>query len=107
MRALRGDGTTILLTTHYLDEAQALADRVGVIDKGRLLAVDTPDRLGGRLAHRARVRWHDDDGDHEEITDTPTRLVTELGDRYGGEVPQLQVIRPSLEDVYLGMLEES
>ncbi len=53
MRSLHSDGTTILLTTHYLDEAEQLADQVGVIAAGRIVAVDTPDRLGGRLAHRA------------------------------------------------------
>jgi ABC-2 type transport system ATP-binding protein len=107
VRDLRGDGTTILLTTHYLDEAQQLADRVGVIAAGRLLAVDTPQRLGGRDAHRARVRWHDGAGAHEEVTQTPTRLVSELAERYGGEVPGLEVTRPSLEDVYLSMIEGS
>jgi ABC-2 type transport system ATP-binding protein len=106
VRSLRADGTTILLTTHYLDEAQELADRVGIIAGGRLLAVDTPHRLGGRLAHRARVRWEDGTGRHEEVTETPTRLVAELAARYGGaEVPGLQVVRPSLEDVYLSMIE--
>jgi ABC-2 type transport system ATP-binding protein len=105
VRDLRGDGTTILLTTHYLDEAQQLADRVGIISAGRLLAVDTPERLGGRAAHRARVRWHDGAGAHEEVTVTPTRLIGELAERYGGEVPGLEVVRPSLEDVYLSMIE--
>ena len=104
VRDLRGGGTTILLTTHYLDEAQALADRVGVINDGRLLAVDTPDRLGGRMAHRAQVRWTDGDGSHAEVTDAPTRTVAELSARFGGEVPELQVVRPSLEDVYLEMI---
>jgi ABC-2 type transport system ATP-binding protein len=104
VRGLRGDGTTILLTTHYLDEAQALADRVGVIKDGRLLAVDTPDKLGGEPAHRPRVRWHDGSGAHEKITDSPTRLVTQLATCFGDEVPGLQVIRPSLEDVYLAMI---
>jgi ABC-2 type transport system ATP-binding protein len=107
VRDLRGDGTTILLTTHYLDEAQQLADRVGVIAAGRLLAVDTPQRLGGRDAHRAKVRWHDGAGTHEEVTQTPTRRVAELAERYGGEVPGLEVARPSLEDVYLSMIEGS
>jgi ABC-2 type transport system ATP-binding protein len=105
VRDLRGDGTSILLTTHYLDEAEALADRVGVINGGRLVAVDTPERLGGRVAHRARVSWEDGAGRHEEVTETPTRLVQELAERYGGgEVPGLQVRRPSLEDVYLSMI---
>jgi len=106
VRSLRRDGTTILLTTHYLDEAEQLADRVGVIARGRIVAVDTPARLGGRTAHRARVRWTDADGDHEEHTDAPTRLVRALSDRYGGEVPALSVTRPSLEDVYLSMIED-
>jgi ABC-2 type transport system ATP-binding protein len=104
VRSLRGDGTTMLLTTHYLDEAQELADRVAVVAGGRLLAVDSPLHLGGRDAHRARVRWTDGAGDHEEVTTAPTRLVRELADRYGGEVPDLQVLRPSLEDVYLSLI---
>ena len=104
VRDLRGGGTTILLTTHYLDEAQALADRVGVINDGRILAVDTPDGLGGRMAHRAQVRWSDADGSHVEVTDSPTRTVLELSARFDGEVPELQVVRPSLEDVYLEMI---
>jgi ABC-2 type transport system ATP-binding protein len=105
IRDLRSDGTTILLTTHYLDEAEELADRVAVIARGRILAVDTPDSLGGRLAHQARVRWQDGDVAREEATDAPTRLVGELAARFGGEVPGLQVVRPSLEDVYLSMIE--
>jgi ABC-2 type transport system ATP-binding protein len=107
LRSLHDDGTTILLTTHYLDEAEQLADRVGVINDGRLLAVDSPDRLGGRAAHQIRVRWHDEHGAHEEVTASPTRLVTELAARHGGEVPGLQVVRPSLEDVYLSMIDTS
>jgi ABC-2 type transport system ATP-binding protein len=109
VRNLRTDGTTILLTTHYLDEAEHLADRVGVIAAGRLLALDVPQRLGGRAAHRVRVRWHDGAAEREEVTPTPTRLVAELAAKYGpdhgGEVPGLQVLRPTLEDVYLGLIE--
>jgi ABC-2 type transport system ATP-binding protein len=55
IRALAAEGTTILLTTHYLDEAENLADRVGVIAAGRLLALDTPAALGGRSAEEATV----------------------------------------------------
>ena len=105
VRTLRGDGTTILLTTHYLDEAQQLADRVGIIAAGRLLALDSPERLGGRESHRARVRWNDGSGVHEEVTQTPTRFVTELAARHGGEVPGLEVVRPTLEETYLSMIE--
>jgi ABC-2 type transport system ATP-binding protein len=108
VRSLRGDGTTILLTTHYLDEAEALADRVGVITAGRLVALDTPARLGGRDAHQTVVTWREQgpDGDrpHSRTTSAPTALVGELSARFGGEVPDLQVRRPSLEDVYLDLI---
>ena len=53
------------------------------------------------------MRWHDGGGTHEETTQTPTRLVAELAERYRGEVPGLEVVRPSLEDVYLAMIEGS
>jgi len=104
---LRDGGTTILLTTHYLDEAEFLADRVAIIAAGQILAVDTPANLGGRQAHIARVRWQGTDGRHEQATQTPTALVTELAARFGGEVPGLQVVRPSLEDVYLSMIHDA
>jgi ABC-2 type transport system ATP-binding protein len=102
---LRTDGTTILLTTHYLDEAEQLADRVGVIAGGELLAVDTPARLGGRATREVRVLWNDGDEKHEQLTPTPTQLVGELTAKFGGEIPGLQVLRPSLEDVYLSMIQ--
>ena len=104
VRGLAAEGTTVLLTTHYLDEAEVLADRVGVIAGGRLLAVDTPEELGGGRVHRVRVRWRDPDGAREEVTETPTALVADLADRFGGEVPGLEVRRPSLEDVYLDLI---
>jgi ABC-2 type transport system ATP-binding protein len=104
---LAAAGTTILLTTHYLDEAEALADRVGVIARGRLVEVATPANLGGRNTAIATVRWLDAAGPREEATATPTQLVRELSEKYGGEVPELVVSRPTLEDVYLSMIEES
>jgi ABC-2 type transport system ATP-binding protein len=104
---LRTDGTTIVLTTHYLEEAEQLADRVGVIAAGELLAVDTPERLGGRAAREVTVRWDEGEVQHEQSTATPTRLVTELASRFGGEVPGLQVLRPTLEDVYLSMIQKT
>ena len=95
-----------MLTTHYLDEAEALADRVGVIAKGRLLDVATPATLGGRDTASARVRWLGPDGPQEQETGTPGALVCELVARFGGEVPQLAVRRPTLEDSYLSMIHE-
>ncbi|HLL67240.1 MAG TPA: ABC transporter ATP-binding protein [Micromonosporaceae bacterium] len=104
IRALAAAGTTILLTTHYLDEAEALADRVGVLSAGRLLAVAAPAELGDRRRARATVRWIGPDGPEQEETDTPAALVGSLAERFTGEVPGLTVTRPTLEDVYLSMI---
>ena len=103
--SLADGGTTILLTTHYLDEAEQLADRVGVIAAGRMLALDTPANLGGRASSEATVTWEDEGGmRHTEKTSTPTQLVASLSARVGGEIPGLTVTRPSLEDTYLSLI---
>jgi ABC-2 type transport system ATP-binding protein len=105
IRSLALEGTTILLTTHYLDEAENLADRVGVIAGGRLLAVDTPGALGGRSAEEATVSWEEDGIRRSVATATPTADVLALASRMpGGEVPGLTVTRPSLEDTYLALI---
>jgi ABC-2 type transport system ATP-binding protein len=105
IRDLSGAGTTILLTTHYLDEAEALAQRVGVIAAGRLMEVAEPSRLGNRESAAATVSWRTPDGSVESTESaTPTALVAELAARFGGEVPGLTVTRPTLEDVYLRMI---
>jgi ABC-2 type transport system ATP-binding protein len=104
IRDLAQAGTTILLTTHYLEEAEALADRVGVLTAGRLIAVDSPASLGGRGQGGATVSWRGPDGPASERTETPTALVARLAEQFGGEVPGLTVTRPSLEDVYLQMI---
>ncbi|MFD5920654.1 ABC transporter ATP-binding protein [Kitasatospora sp. NPDC058201] len=98
------DGTTILLTTHYLDEAEALAHRVGVIAAGRILAVDTPADLGGRASAEATVSWSENGEPRQLRTAGPTAAVAELSARFDGEVPGLVVTRPSLEDVYLDLI---
>ncbi|HEX5742047.1 MAG TPA: ABC transporter ATP-binding protein [Pilimelia sp.] len=105
IRQLAHAGTTILLTTHYLDEAEALADRAAVIARGRILEVAAPAELGGRQHAQATVTWHEPDGTPRQArTATPTALVTELAARCGGEVPGLTVTRPTLEDTYLEMI---
>jgi ABC-2 type transport system ATP-binding protein len=118
IRGLRGLGTTILLTTHYLDEAQELADRVAIIADGRIVASGTPDTLGSRAdgatAVRFRVR-----GDHGTppfpglvggpdgwamSTTDPTgdlHRLTGWALERGVTLDALEVSRPSLEDVYL------
>jgi ABC-2 type transport system ATP-binding protein len=105
IRSLRDDlGTTMLLTTHYLDEAEALADRVGVIVRGRLVEVAVPAALGGRESAPAVVHWMEDGVRRSEATPTPTAFVRHLAEGFGGEVPDLAISRPTLEDVYLRMI---
>jgi len=104
IKSLRSDGATIVLTTHYLDEAEALADRVAVINKGVIVEISTPADLGGRATSQATVQWRDGDQIRSEKTDNPTALVSSLAARFKGEVPELVVTRPSLEDIYLEMI---
>jgi ABC-2 type transport system ATP-binding protein len=120
---LRQSGTTVLLTSHYLDEVQHLADRVGVMSHGHLVEESTPDALGGRdvagtvISFRLPDRllgseppagpWDqpvDRAGEFTMHTDEPTRVLAALTQWAVGhdvELPQLTVVRPSLEDVYL------
>ncbi len=105
IESLKAEGTTILLTTHYLDEAERLADRVAVIAGGRIIACDSPSQLGDRSDGIARVSWIEDGRELQVTTDSPTAYVSELAQRLGGEVPQLSVHRPTLEDTYLALIE--
>jgi len=104
IRKLRDEGTTILLTTHYLDEAEALADRVAVIVDGKIIEVSTPENLGGRNTAKARISWLENGIRNEIESDSPAAKVVKLAKRFDGEVPELTVIRPSLEDIYLKMI---
>ncbi len=105
---LAESGTTILLPTHYLEEAEALAGRVGVINRGRLVAVGDTATLGGRAAARAVVSWVEDGSRRSQETEHPEQLVADLVRSHdNGEVPGLTVRRPSLEDAYLNLIGES
>jgi ABC-2 type transport system ATP-binding protein len=106
IRQLKNDGTTILMTTHYLDEAEALADRLAVMTNGKILEVSTPALLGGRARAKARVSWSENGRSILEITDSPTQFVNQLSARIGGEIADLSVSRPNLEDIYLEMIGE-
>jgi ABC-2 type transport system ATP-binding protein len=115
-------GKTVLLTTHYMDEAQALADRVIVIAAGLIVAEGTPESIGGRADADAQVRFllptgvtidqlpvaAQDAGDGAVVisTSTPTatlRTLTTWVVDHGGELPQLSVTRPSLDDIYVAL----
>jgi ABC-2 type transport system ATP-binding protein len=110
VRSLADLGKTILLTTHYLDEAQALCDRVAIVKDGRILAIGAPAELGVGGGTRVRVAWRDEDGAAQvrEVEDA-TELVHELTSAalaQGRTVRELTVTRPSLEDVYLELTAE-
>ena len=108
IRTLRELGKTVMLTTHYLDEAQALADRVAIVKDGVLIAQGPPDELSpGRASYRVA---YDAGGRHVELeTDDPTellyRLTSEALER-GEQLENLSVTRPTLEDVYLELTAE-
>ncbi|HEU0336785.1 MAG TPA: ABC transporter ATP-binding protein [Gaiellaceae bacterium] len=109
IRSLRELGKTILLTTHYLDEAQQLADRVAVIVGGRIVELGTPAELIGASA-RAEIRYRSNGEQVVVETERPTaelhRLTGEALAR-GEELDGLEVRRPSLEDVYLELVDEN
>jgi ABC-2 type transport system ATP-binding protein len=107
IRSLRALGKTILLTTHYLDEVEQLADRVAVLREGRIVASGTVQELvGGAPATEIRYRRN---GEVVVVeTDEPTRVLHELtaeAMRRGQELDGLEVRRPSLEEVYLSLTQ--
>jgi ABC-2 type transport system ATP-binding protein len=108
IRGLRGLGKTILLTTHYLDEAERLADRVAVLAQGRIVASGTPAELTGAMP-ATEIRYRENGREVVLETDEPTRVLHELTARALAESRELEglvVRRPSLEEVYLSLTEE-
>jgi ABC-2 type transport system ATP-binding protein len=109
VRSLQDLGKTVLLTTHYLDEAQALCDRVAIVKEGRILEMGAPASLGAG-ASRYRVVWRDEDGLlHERELEDPTALLHQLTSAAlarGDGLRDISVTRPSLEDVYLELTAE-
>ena len=108
IRSLRSLGKTILLTTHYLDEAEQLADRVAVLREGRIVREGTPTELTG-ATNETEVRFRRDGSEVVLRTTEPTRLLHELTEQAlaeGRELEGLQVRRPTLEDVYLLLTQE-
>ena len=105
IRRLQDEGTTILLTTHYLDEAAQLADRVAVIDRGLLQAIGPIATFGGEDARMPRVTWREGGTLHTESTPAPWAFARSLAERLGGEPEELEIRRPTLEDIYLGMVD--
>ncbi len=126
VRGLTSLGKTVVLTTHYLDEAEQLANRVGVIISGKLVALGTPSEIGGRATGSARVSFElpgtlaerqlpdvgaeptRSEAGVSYLTSTPTAVVSALAawaqSAGAEELPGLTISRPSLEDVYLEMI---
>jgi ABC-2 type transport system ATP-binding protein len=107
IRSLKELGKTILLTTHYLDEAEQLSDRVAVLRHGQIVAEGAPADLTRTPA--TEIRWRENGQVRVERTTEPTRFLHELTSRAvadGRELEELEVRRPSLEDVYLQLTQE-
>jgi ABC-2 type transport system ATP-binding protein len=99
VKAMRKEGRTIVYTTHYMEEAQRLCDRVGIIDHGRLLALDTVDGLISAHGGKALIVAEREDGEIRIETDDPLRELATL--HRGGLILRLRVDRPDLESVFL------
>ncbi len=107
---LRDLGKTVFLTTHYMDEAQRLADRVTIIARGKVVARGTPDDLGDRESLPTRIAYRLDGEQIETETTTPVPDLHELTGRavaQGLELEGLEVTRPNLEDVYLSLTTDA
>jgi ABC-2 type transport system ATP-binding protein len=109
IRSLRTLGKTILLTTHYLDEAEQLSDRVAVLREGAIVAIGRPEELSG-AAPATEIRYRRNGEEILVSTHEPTRVLHELTAEalaQGQELEGLSVRRPSLEEVYLALTEET
>jgi ABC-2 type transport system ATP-binding protein len=107
---LRELGKTVFLTTHYMDEAQRLADRVAIIARGEIVAGGTPADLGDRESATTTISYRGPEGEVSLATSTPVQALNELTGRAlaeGFELEGLEVKRPTLEDVYLELTAES
>jgi ABC-2 type transport system ATP-binding protein len=105
---LAGEGaTTVLLTTHDLDEAEKLADRILILNAGRILAQGTAEELARQIAGEDQVRWTRDGQRFLQSTNQSTRFVLELFRQYGEAIAGLEVRRASLEDTYLTLVRRA
>ncbi|GGF11598.1 ABC transporter ATP-binding protein [Subtercola lobariae] len=103
IRSLKREGTTILLTTHYLDEAAQLSDRAAVVAGGKLVDIGPVGSLGSAEARVPLVRWRESGIVREQRATDPGAVVAGLVARLGEPV-ELEVVRPSLEDIYLELV---
>lgn len=105
IHSVADENTTIVLTTHDLDEAEKLADRILILAGGQILANGSAAELARHMAHNAEVRWTRDGEHFLHSTPDATKFVRELFDQYGEDVANLEVRRATLEDVYMSMVQ--
>ena len=105
IRRLRDEGLTLLYTTHYMEEAQRLCDRVGVLDRGRLLALDRVDALIDRHGGKSVVRVEAESGERRIDTDNPMRELPAILEE--PDVLGIKIERPDLETVFLNLTGRS
>jgi ABC-2 type transport system ATP-binding protein len=105
IQRLQAEGTTIMLTTHYLDEAEELAERAGIIIGGKLVAVDQIDKIGGSDKRQTKISWRQDGAMQTVTSESPSQAVSQLFAKHG-ELEDLEIKQPSLEAIYLEFLEE-
>ena len=103
--SLKEQGKTIIYTTHYMEEAQRLCDRVGIMDHGRLLALDTVHGLIGELGGNTQLTVEDGDGERHIQTDDPVAEIKRIIDE--GELHGMRIEPPSLESVFLSLTGRS
>jgi ABC-2 type transport system ATP-binding protein len=101
------EDATILLTTHDLDEAEKLADRILILAGGRIVADGSADELSRQMSTQAEVRWSRDGQRFVHSADDPTGFVRDLFRQYGESVEDLEVRRASLEDTYMAMVRRA
>jgi ABC-2 type transport system ATP-binding protein len=99
--------TTILVTTHDLNEAEKLADRIIILNAGRILADGTADELSRQIAGEDEVRWTYDGQGFTQSTPDSTKFARELFAQYGDAISELEIHRASLEDTYLALVREA
>ncbi|WP_433196671.1 ABC transporter ATP-binding protein [Nocardia sp. CA-107356] len=103
---LADDRTTILLTTHDLDEAEKLADRIMILAGGRIIADGSADELSRRIAGEAEIRWTHGGQRFVHTTTESTKFVYELFEQHGEQIGELEVRRASLEDTYMALVRQ-